>query len=67
MRKGDNREEKNGGGTGKKIIIRKIVATNVVAKRPPNADRLQRQPLVRKIVKLYRRKTTKNEKLNEIK
>ena len=27
-------------------IMMKIVATNVVASRPPNSDRLQRRPLV---------------------
>ena len=27
-------------------IMMKIVATNVVASRPPNGDRLQRRPLV---------------------
>ena len=36
MRKGDDGEEKK---TGKKIIMMKIVATNVVASRPP-----ERQP-----------------------
>ena len=29
-----------------KKIMMKIVATNVVASRPPNGDRLQRRPLV---------------------
>ena len=43
MRKGDDGEKK----TGKKIMM-KIVATNVVASRPPNGDRLQRRPLVPK-------------------
>ena len=53
MRKGDDGEkekrEKNGGeknGGKKKKIMMKIVATNVVASRPPNGDRLQRRPLV---------------------
>ena len=31
----------------KKIMV-EIVATNVVASRPPNGDRMQRQPLVPK-------------------
>ena len=30
----------------KKKITAEIVATNVVASRPPNGDRLQRRPLV---------------------
>ena len=41
MRKGDN-------GGAKKTEMMKIVATNVVASRPPNGDRLQRRPLVPK-------------------
>ena len=50
MRKGDD-GEKNGKKNGekkekKKKIMMKIVATNVVASRPPNGDRLQRRPLV---------------------
>jgi hypothetical protein len=51
MRKGCDGEtgekKKNG---GKKIMM-KIVATNVVASRPPNGDRLQRRPLVPKLGK----------------
>ena len=42
MRKGDDGEKKR----GKKKIMVEIVATNVVASRPPNGDRLQRRPLV---------------------
>ena len=34
------------GGLYAKKIMMKIVATNVVASRPPNGDRLQRRPLV---------------------
>ena len=43
-----NGEKKNGGKKRKekKKIMMKIVATNVVASRPPNGDRLQRRPLV---------------------
>ena len=33
----------------KKKIMTEIVATNVVASRPPNGDRLQRRPLVPKV------------------
>ena len=43
---GEKTEEK------KKITV-KIVATNVVASRPPNGDRLQRRPLVPKQLKLF--------------
>ena len=58
MRKGDDREKKRGKkrmgekNRGKKIIIimMKIVATNVVASRPPNGDRLQHRPLVPKLL-----------------
>ena len=52
MRKGDDREtgkkreKKTGGEKKEKKIMMKIVATNVVASRPPNGDRLQRRPLV---------------------
>ena len=41
MRKG-----RDGGEKKEKKIMKKIVATNVVASRPPNGDRLQRRPLV---------------------
>ena len=41
MRKIDDGEKE------KKITV-EIVATNVVASRPPNGDRLQRRPLVPK-------------------
>ena len=40
MRKGRD------GGENEKKIMAEIVATNVVASRPPNGDRLQRRPLV---------------------
>ena len=45
MRKVDDgkRKEKK---KEKKKITAEIVATNVVASRPPNGDRLQRRPLV---------------------
>ena len=49
MRKGDEGEKKTGkkkNGKKKGKIMMKIVATNVVASRPPNGDRLQRRPLV---------------------
>ena len=36
------------GGLYAKKIMMKTVATNVVASRPPNGDRLQRRPLVPK-------------------
>ena len=35
---------KNGGEKKKKKIMAEIVATNVVASRPPNGDRMQRRP-----------------------
>ena len=35
-----------------KKIMMKIVATNVVASRPPNGDRLQRRPLVPIMMKI---------------
>ena len=41
MRKVDDGEKEK-----KKKITAEIVATNVVANRPPNGDRLQRRPLV---------------------
>ena len=59
MRKGDNGEEKKWGkknGEKKKKIMMKIVATNGVASRPPNADRLQCRPLVPIIVILLNSK-----------
>ena len=43
MRKG---RDGGGGEKKKKKIKAEIVATNVVAGRPPNGDRLQRRPLV---------------------
>ena len=49
MRKIDDGEKKR---KRKKKITVEIVATNVVASRPPNGDRLQRQPLVPIIVKI---------------
>ena len=53
MRKGDDGEKKNKTGDKKngekrEKIMMKIVATNLVASRPPNGDRLQRRPLVPK-------------------
>ena len=36
----------------KKKITLEIVATNVVASRPPNGDRLQRRPLVPKVARI---------------
>ena len=48
MRKGDDGEEKKRGKKKKKIKTF-LVATNVVASRPPNRDRLQRRPLVPKL------------------
>ena len=44
---GDNGETGKKQGGGKKITV-KIVATNVVASRQPNVDRLQHRPLVPK-------------------
>ena len=44
MRKIDDGEKEKKGG--KKKITVEIVATNVVANRPPNGDPLQCQPLV---------------------
>ena len=38
----------------KKKIMAEIVATNVVASRPPNGDRLQRRPLVPKGERMLR-------------
>ena len=53
MRKADNGGEKNGGKkTGEKKITLKIVATSVDASRPPNGDRLQRRPLMPRMVKI---------------
>ena len=52
MRKGDGgetREEKKTGKKKKKIKIF-LVATNVVASRTPNGDRLQHRPLVPEII-----------------
>ena len=46
MRKIDDGEKKE----EKKKIMVEIVATNVVASRPPNGDRLQRRPLVPKVM-----------------
>ena len=48
MRKGDDGGEKRGKKNGgkKKKIKTYLVATNVVASRPPNGDRLQSRPLV---------------------
>ena len=46
MRKGDDGETGKKWGEKKEKKIMKIVATNVVASRPPNGDRLQRRPLV---------------------
>ena len=45
MRKGRDREGWKK-WNGKWKIMVKIVATNVVARQPPNGDRLQRRPLV---------------------
>ena len=45
MRKIDDGERKKEKEKRKKITV-EIVATNVVASRPPNGDRLQRRPLV---------------------
>ena len=42
----DKKTGKKRGKKGGKKIMMKIVATNVVASRPPNGDRLQRRPLV---------------------
>ena len=39
-------KKKKKGKKEKKKITVEIVATNVVASRPPNGDRLQRRPLV---------------------
>ena len=47
MRKIDDGERKKEKKRKKKITV-EIVATNVVASRPPNGDRLQRRPLVPK-------------------
>ena len=76
MRKGDDgekREEKKTGKTGKKRkkkITAEIVATNVVASRPPNGDRLQRQPLVPIIIHsrftLLRHKNTDQESTTDL-
>ena len=53
MRKIDDGEKKKKKKKRKKKKITvEIVATNVVASRPPNGDRLQRQPLVPIIVKI---------------
>ena len=49
MRKGDDGGEKR--ENEKKKSMMKIVATNVVASRPPNGDRLQRRPLVPKTIR----------------
>ena len=40
------KREKKGKFKRRKKITVKIVATNVVASRPPNGDRLERRPLV---------------------
>ena len=45
MRKVDDGEKKKKKKRKKKIMT-EIVATNVVASRPPNGDRLQCRPLV---------------------
>ena len=45
MRNIDDGEEKKKEKERKKITV-EIVATNVVASRAPNGDRLQRRPLV---------------------
>ena len=44
--------EETGKKTGEKKITLKIVATSVVASRPPNGDRLQRRPLMPRMVKI---------------
>ena len=46
MRKVDDGKRKEKEKKKKKKITAEIVATNVVASRPPNGDRLQRRPLV---------------------
>ena len=48
MRKIDDGERKKEKKERKKKITVEIVATNVVASRPPNGDRLQRRLLVPK-------------------
>ena len=49
MRKGDDGEKKREKKEKKEKKIKMfLVATNVVASRPPNGDRLQRRPLVPK-------------------
>ena len=48
MRKVDDGEEKKKKKKKEKKIKAEKVATNVVASRPPNGDRLQRRPLVPK-------------------
>ena len=49
MRKGRH-GEKTGGKKGKKIMI--IVATNVMPVDRPNANRLERRPLVPKVLNI---------------
>ena len=44
--KKEKKKEKKRKRKEKKKIMAEIVATNVVASRPPNGDRLQRRPLV---------------------
>ena len=46
MRNIDDGEKKRKRKKEKEKIMAEIVATNVVASRPPNGDRLQRRPLV---------------------
>ena len=43
---GEKKKKKEKEKKKKKKITVEIVATNVVASRPPNGDRLQRRPLV---------------------
>ena len=53
MRKIDDGEKKRKRKKKKKKKITvEIVATNVVASRPPNGDRLQRRPLVPIMMKI---------------
>ena len=48
MRKVDDGEKKEKEKEKKKKITAEIVATNVIASRPANGDRLQHRPLVPK-------------------
>ena len=53
MRKIDDGEKKERKKKKKKKITVEIVATNVVASRPPNGDQLQRRQLVPIILHIF--------------